>query len=316
MRYKPLGSSGILVSELGYGTWGIGGATEGASSYGQTDDKESVRALETAYDNGINFFDTASAYGRSEEILGNVFGARRSNVIIATKVGISRHFAQQDFSKAAILASVTNSLRKLNTNYIDLLQLYNPPLGDIDLDDILFTMTALRDEGYIRAIGVSVKSPAEGLIALRYPDIVSIQTNLNMIDQRALDNGLLAAAKDRNVAIIARTPLCFGFLTGKIKELNFQSQDHRSQWPKEQMELWLKAAGLFSEILPPNWPLTHMALRFCMDSPGVASVIAGPITSVEVIDNMLSTELPELTSETVTRIKNIYKENDEFLIKK
>ena len=160
MNYRPLGSSGILVSELGFGTWGIGGATEGASSYGQTDDRESIRALETAFDQGINFFDTATAYGRSEELLGQTFsGSKRDKVVIATKVGITQHFGPQDFSEQAITRTLVNSLKRLRTNYIDLLQLYNPPLMSMPLDDILEILSRLRDGGLIRAYGASLKSP-------------------------------------------------------------------------------------------------------------------------------------------------------------
>jgi len=318
MNYRPLGSGGILVSELGFGTWGIGGSSEGIPSYGLTDDRESRLALEKAFDEGINFFDTATAYGRSEEILGQTFtGSKRSQVVIATKVGISKFFTPQDFSKQAITESLENSLKRLKTDYVDLLQLFNPPLKDLPIDDILEAMNKLKDKGSIRAIGASVKSPADGLIALKYKDIVCLQTNLNMIDQRAVDNGLLKYAEEKNVGIIARTPLCFGFLTGKITDLNFGPNDHRSKWSMAQLELWQKASRLLSEILPnPNWSLTHLALRFCMDSPGVSTVIAGPLTTSELLDNVSATKLPPLDQETMNKIRDIYQNNNEFLITK
>src|SRR3989338_2504192 len=318
MKYKYLGSSGILVSELGFGTWGIGGATEAIPSYGPTDDNESQRALEKAFDKGINFFDTATAYGRSEELLGETFGnSKRGQVVIATKVGISKFFTPQDFSEQAMAKSLESSLKRLRTDYVDLLQLFNPPITNLPTEDILGTLNKFKDEGKIRAIGASVKSPAEGLIALKYTGIVSLQINLNMIDQRAVDNGLLESAERQNVGIIARTPLCFGFLTGKITDLNFGLDDHRSRWPVEQLELWQKASQLLSEILPgPNWALNHLALRFCMDSRAVTSVIAGPLTTKEVFDNILATELPPLSPETMNKIRKIYRDNNEFISSK
>lgn len=317
VKYKYLGSSEIRVSELGFGTWGIGGVTEGASSYGPTDDRESQKALEKAFDEGINFFDTATNYGRSEELLGQTFsGSKRSQVVIATKVGISKYFAPHDFSEQAMVKSLKNSLKKLKTDYIDLLQLYNPPLKSLPLEDIIETLNKLINKGLIRAIGASLKSPDEGLIALKYKDIVSLQVNLNMIDQRAVDNGLLKSAA-QNVGIIARTPLCFGFLTGKITDLSFGPSDHRSRWPIEQLKMWHKASQLLSEILPnPNWSLTHLALRFCLDSEGVTTVIPGPLTTKEVADNISATELPPLSSETIANIRKIYKDNNEFLVTK
>ena len=134
-----------------------------------------------------------------------------------------------------------------------------------------------------------------------------------MVDQRAVDIGLLKSAHRQNVGIIARTPLCFGFLTGKITNLNFESSDHRSQWPLEQLKMWHRAAQILSNILPQNWSLTQLALRFCMDSEGVTSVIPGPLTTEEVIDNISATKLPPLSLEIMTRINKIYRDNNEFL---
>mgnify|MGYP001583741729 CR=1 FL=1 len=316
MRYKPLGSSGILVSELGFGTWGIGGSSEAIPSYGTTDDNESRRALEEALDQGINFFDTATAYGRSEELLGQTFGgSKRSRVVIATKVGISKFFTPQDFSKNAIIECLENSLKRLKTDYVDLIQLFNPPLEKLPVEDMLETLNKLKEKGSVRAIGISVKSPAEGIIALKYKDIVALQTNLNMIDQRAIDSGLLRSAEQQNVGIIARTPLCFGFLTGQITDLNFGPSDHRSKWPLEQLKMWHNASRLLSEILPdPNWSLTYLALRFCMDSEGVTTVIPGPLITKEVADNVSATKLPPLGPEIISMIRKIYDDNNQFSI--
>lgn len=317
MNYKYLGKTGILVSEIGFGTWGIGGATEGASSYGQTDDRESIRALETALEQGVTFFDTATAYGRSEEILGQVLkGSKRKQAVIATKVGITKHYSPPDFSRTAITASLQNSLKRLQTDFVDLCQLYNPPLTDSSISEIWGTLEEFKRQGLIRAIGASVKSPADGLPALLFPEIKVIQTNLSMLDQRAIDNGLLKVAEQKGVGIIARTPLCFGFLSGTIVNLDFGPQDHRSQWPRKQLEAWQKGAKLLSELNPyVNRSLSQLALRFCLDNRGVNTVIPGPMNIKEVLENAAASKLPHLDPETTGRIRKTYHDNSQFFVK-
>ena len=127
MRYRPLGSSSIQVSVVGFGAWGIGGRTPGATSYGATDDAVSRRALEEAFDRGITFYDTASVYGdgHSEELIGECFDGRRHEIVIATKAGITSSFRGYDFSAPALRASLEGSLRRLRTDYVDLFQLHN-----------------------------------------------------------------------------------------------------------------------------------------------------------------------------------------------
>lgn len=137
MRYRRLGRSGLLVSEVGFGTWGLGG-----TSYGPVDDEESRRALELAFDRGVTFYDTSDLYGdgHSEEVLGQVFADRRGQVQIATKVGTLPHsgfYMPQDFSAARIVAGVEASLRRLRTDYLDLYQLHSPQMALSNWDEIL-----------------------------------------------------------------------------------------------------------------------------------------------------------------------------------
>src|SRR3989344_789596 len=106
MKYRLLGLTSINISEIGFGGWGIGGITKGATSYGPTDDDESIKALEEAYNQGINFFDTAGAYGKSEQLIGSTFKNRRDKVVIATKVGFVEHVDPQDFSIKNLIKSL------------------------------------------------------------------------------------------------------------------------------------------------------------------------------------------------------------------
>lgn len=316
MKYRMLGSTGILVSEIGFGGWGIGGATGDASSYGPTDDKESVRALEEAYNQGINFFDTAGIYGRSETLIGSTFKNRRDKVVIATKIGFIDHFSPQDFSTDNIINSLNKSLKNLQTDFIDVYQLHSPKINEINLNEISEILEMLKSRGLIRAFGVSVKYPKDGLSVLRCSSFSFLQVNLSMIDQRAIDCDLLRQANNRGTGIIGRTPLNFGFLTDKGTNMNldFGPQDHRSAWPIEQRRAWQKSACLLFEINPyQNASLAQFALRFCLDTDGVSTVIPGMITVKDVLDNVNTTKLSSLDKETMEAISGIYKNNSQLL---
>ena len=160
MKYRPLGKTGLTVSEIGFGAWGIGGRTSGTTSYGDTDDRTSLAALGRALDSGITFFDTSAAYGdgHSEALIGRAFGGCRDKVVIATKAGYESWDRPPDFSADAVVASTEKSLARLRSDYVDLLQLHNPTsevLGDERLREAL---ARLKAAGKIRAWGVSAKS--------------------------------------------------------------------------------------------------------------------------------------------------------------
>src|SRR6201997_2800735 len=212
MRYRTLGSTGLKVSEVGFGAWAIGGNTHG-NSYGPTDDEVSIGAIQKAVELGCNFFDTADVYGHghSEEVLGAALDGIRSDVIIATKVGgnfynravnpllipritaaLGRPLADVApdaalpvthdacFSPSYLRFAVEQSLRRLRTDYIDLLQLHNPTLGLIADPETYGVLDELKAEGKIRFYGVSVHPPEEGLAAVEVtrPDTVQIVYNI------------------------------------------------------------------------------------------------------------------------------------------
>lgn len=316
MKYRPLGVSGIMVSEIGFGSWGIGGATPGPTSYGPTDDKESQRALKVAFGQGINYYDTAGVYGCSEKLIGKTFKNCRDQVVIGTKVGFLEHHTPQDFSRENIITTLQTSLENLGTDYVDLYQLHNPDLQKLPMDDIMDILTELRTRGLIRAFGVSVKHPNHGLLALKYKGFTSVQVNLSMIDQRAIDGNLLKQAKEQGVGIIARTPLNFGFLTdnGKTMSLDFGLQDHRSTWSMKQREAWQKAARLLSDI-HPRYPLALLALRYCLSVDEVSTVIPGMLTVSDVFSNTIAGGMPPLSFKTMAQIRKIYNDNDQFFVR-
>ncbi|MSO53769.1 MAG: aldo/keto reductase [Rhodospirillales bacterium] len=316
MRYRPLGKSGIQVSEIGFGGWGIGGVTPGATSYGPTDDAVSRQALETAFECGITFYDTANVYGagKSEQLIGETFQKRRDRVVIASKAGMSAYDAAPDFSATAIHASITGSLTRLRTDYIDLLQLHNPPADQPALDETIRCLETLRAAGTIRAIGISLHSPGDGLVFLGRYDLDAIQVNLNLLDQRAVECGLLTAASGKT-GVIGRTPLSFGLLTDVADpNMAFRADDHRSRWPRAQIERWIKSGRDIAGSIATRegQSLAQIALRYCISPAAVSTIVPGILTSHEARTNASTSDLGALAAEELRLIGETYRRTNIF----
>lgn len=311
MKYRKLGSTGLEVSEIGFGAWGIGGQTgDGANSYGDTDDEQSRRALRCAYDAGITFYDTSNlyGYGHSEKLIGEELGDVRDKIVIASKVGFVKHGGPHNISPDYIKKSLEESLGRLGTDYIDLYQLHSPPIEMIkENPESVETLRALREGGLIKAFGLSVKNPEDSIPAINDFGFESIQVNFNMIDQRAVEKGVFDLAEEKNVGIIARTPLAFGFLTGKIEDLDFGDQDHRSSWPKEQLQRWADAPDLFSFInRGKKRTPTQLALAYCLAHPAVSTVIPGMLNCDQVKENAATPDIEPVGSEELEDIARVY----------
>ena len=291
MKRRRLGNTNVEVSELAFGAWGIGGRTSGPTSYGDTDDKVSLRALSHAFASGITFFDTSNVYGagHSEELLGRAFRTDRAGVVIATKVGWLSYTGPSDFSPGGIRGSLEGSLKRLQTDYVDLLQLHNPPLNWRETQpDLLETLKDLTAAGKIRAVGVSVRSPEEASAFIGEPAVAAIQANFNMMDTRVVTSGLLQGVDQHKQCLIARTPLCFGFLSGQIDQRTvFGSGDHRAAWSVDQRKRWIEGSQLFKDMVKryDAGPLSDAALRFCISFSGVATVLSGMLNEGEVSQN-------------------------------
>lgn len=318
MKYRPLGSTGLVVSEIGFGAWGIGGLTAGQTSYGDTDDRTSLEALRCALDCGITFFDTSGAYGNghSEELIGRAFGDARQKVVLATKAGYESWDRPPDFSPDAIVASVDRSLGRLRTDYIDLLQLHNAPLDVLGHPEVQRVLERLVVQGKILNWGISAKSPGEALEALKAASVPVIQANFNMMDVRAVTSGLLEQVRHSQVGFIARTPLSFGFLSGVIgRDTAFPPGDHRSGWPHRQLENWIDGAAelLGAVSAAPGQAAVHAALRFCLAFAEVSSVIPGILTSREAAENAAASALEPLPPRYVAEVLEINR-NRQFFV--
>ena len=318
MKYRALGKTGIQISEIGFGAWGIGGVTPGPSSYGPTDDNTSCKALSCALDNGVTFYDTSNAYGdgNSERLIGKVFCKVRDQVVITTKVGLVKYGLPLDFSTQNMVASLNGSLERLKTDYVDLLMLHNPPEDVIeDGQEILHCLNRLKEEGKIRAIGVSVQTPAHGLLAIKRLKPVALQVNLNMLDWRAVECGLMDLAQDTKTSLIARTPLCFGFLSGNFsRDTQFENTDHRSRWSREQINAWIDGSEAMLNCMNNKSIQTksQFAMRFCLSFPQVSATIPGMMTEKEVLDNIHASKLGPLTEIELENLKMVYLVNNSF----
>jgi len=318
MNHRSLGDTGLHVSEIGFGTWGLGGDSGGAVAYGPASDETSRASLSTAFDLGVNFYDTADLYGfgHSEELLGEMFSRRRDQVIIATKAGFV-DAAKQDFSPAHLRRALEASLRRLRTDYVDLYQLHSPAVATLrEQPEILALLAELRASGKIRAWGVSARSPEEARLAIEDFHAPCIQVNFNLTDQRAVTNGLLELCRQRRVGVIVRTPLCFGFLTGKYKADNpFAATDHRSRWSPEQLQRWQQANDIFQflfEANPSNTP-AQIALRFCLSFPAVSTIVPGMLTEAHVHENTNASALGPLPPEQLQRAIQTGAANEFFI---
>ena len=286
MARRPLWAGGPEVGVVGFGGWGIGGRTPGDTSYGGTDDATSKAALRRATAEGESLFDTAPAYGdgRSETLIGEALADKRDRVVLCSKVGVASWRASADFSPAAIKASVEGSLARLRTDRLDVLYLHSPG-PDVLIDDGVFAaLDGLRERGVIGAWGISCKAPGDALAVLEHRPVALFQVNLNMLDLRAVDCGLLDRAAAEGIGIVARTPLNFGFLTGAVDETTaFPEGDHRRAWSKPQIATWAEGARKLMAITgaKPGDEACVAALRFCLSFPAVSAVLPGVLTPAE-----------------------------------
>lgn len=306
MKYRPLGTTSLKVSEVGFGAWAVGGNKYG-NSYGPTDDVESRAAIHRAIELGCNFFDTADVYGlgHSEELLGEVLSEYQEDMIIATKVGSNFYqpHTAMDFSAAYLQFAVEQSLTRLRRERIDVCQLHNPPLGLIESGEIFRVMEKLRQQGKIRHYGVAVSTLEEALAVVKNRMSQVIQVVYNIFNQSAAVH-LFPRAEEAGIGIIAREPLFSGFLTGKYSpNSTFAPGDIRYNWPRQYVASLSETVRTLSFLEKPGErTMTQAAIRFVLDDDAVSVVIPGAKTIAQVEENIAVSEMSPLAAGEISRL--------------
>lgn len=311
MHYRTLGKTNLKVSEIGFGGWAIGG-----NSYGQTDDAESLRAIQLALESGVNFFDTADIYGNghSETLIGQALEGRRDQAVIASKVGWDFYHGgtRHNFTPDYIELACHKTLERLRTDYLDLYQLHNPNLETLSREDLYRPLEKLKQEGKIRFYGISIHVPREGIAAIQLGRSDTLQLIYNLIDQRPAAE-LLPLAQEKNIGVIAREPFACGLLTGKYnKEVVFQGPDHRKGWKRDKIELDLEKLERIRKAFKLQEPLPRLALEFILAHSAVSTVIPGVKTQVQMRDNLMASGALDLSRQEVEAIQSLYQSDPIF----
>lgn len=320
MKYRMLGKTGIRVSEIGFGGWAIGGTDDLFGmpiGWSNVDDRSSRAAIARAVDLGINFFDTADVYGdgHSEELLGDSLAGKQC--VIATKVGNRRTetTAVKDFSSAHIRVSLESSLRRLKREIIDVYQFHNPPQEVLATDEPFRTLDALKQEGKIRARGVSVAHPADGVKLIRDKKVDALQVLFNILNQEPARE-LLPLAEQEGVGIIVRVPLASGLLTGKYREDHqFPPDDNRRNYlsVKRLKEVLGRVELLKAMVESSGYSLAQIALAFVRRFPGVTLPIPGAKSSDQVEQNASAADIV-LSDDVFNAIHREF-QNDNFYLR-
>ena len=315
MKYRELGRTGWKVSEISFGAWAIGGA------WGRVDDQESLAALHAALDGGVNFFDTADVYGdgRSERLLAKLRMERKEKFYIATKAGrrLNPHTAD-GYNRANLTAFIERSLKNLDTDAIDLLQLHCPPVEVLYRPEVFGVLDDLVKAGKLRHYGVSVEKVEEALKAIEFPGVQSMQIIFNIFRQRPADL-FFAEAQKRRVGILARVPLASGLLSGKItRESKFAKDDHRNfnrhgeafdrgeTFSGVDFETGLRTVEQLRPLVPKGATLAQLALRWILEFPAVTCAIPGAKRPAQVKENIAASDLQPLSADAMKKIRALY----------
>jgi aryl-alcohol dehydrogenase-like predicted oxidoreductase len=312
MRYRRLGRTGLEVSEIGFGAWGIGGA-----QWGGADDDESIQALHGAIDLGLNFVDTALAYGggRSERLVGQVVRERPETVYVATKVPPRNRIwpaeegsaLDEAFPPGYVRECAEQSLGNLGMDTVDLLQLHVWNDEWAGSDELIDEVGELRSSGKIRFFGISINDhqPANGLRLIERDVVDTVQVIYNVFDQSPEDE-LFPACREHGVGVIARVPLDEGGLTGRIgPDTTFEGDDFRANYFRgdRKREVHERAMAIASDLGVDQSDLAEGALRFILSDTTVSTVIPGMRSLRNVERNVAASDAGGLPAEQRERLR-------------
>lgn len=285
MKYRPFGATGMNVSEIGLGAWQLANP-----DWNLSDKAEAAQVVYKSLDAGCNFFDTAPGYGggRSETILGEALKSVRDEVFICTKAG---YYAEggTDFSAEAIRPILESSLRRLQTDYVDILLLHNPPREMMDGRNVSHyeVLAQLQREGKIREYGVSLDWCEEIETVMATTESRAMEVYFNALYQEMLP--AFSKAEEKGVGLIVKVPLDSGWLSGRYRA-DHRFEDIRDRWPPEVLARRRDLVEKFAQLVPSDRSLAHAALQFCLAQPGVSTVIPGAKSVEQALDNIAAAE--------------------------
>ncbi|MDD3716864.1 MAG: aldo/keto reductase [Candidatus Marinimicrobia bacterium] len=311
MQYTRLGERGPRVSTIGFGAWAIGGM-----NWGKTDDEISKTALRKAIENGVTFIDTADVYGfgHSEELIRSVIEEMgvKDKIVVATKAGNDFYNAtenddagygtiRQNADYDYIISAAEKSLKRLNLEALDILQLHSPDTEKLQRDDPWRALEKLKRDGKIKHAGWSVQSFGETTQAFlldEHKDLLDvIQVRYNLLEREA-EELLFKKSQQYGIGVIVRIPLLFGFLTGKFnKNARFDREDHRSMnLSPDKLEKYLRQLEQMQPLYDkyPEQSKAQLALRFCITHPAAHVAIPGAKTEKQVLDNIAASDFGPL----------------------
>lgn len=294
MKMNRLGASALQVSEIGLGCMSLG-----------AEETKAIALIHRALDGGVNFLDTADLYdaGRNEELVGKAVQGRRDQVVIATKVGNRRVPGQDgwtwDASKTYIMSAVHDSLRRLNTDYIDLYQLHGGTLDD-PIDETIEAFETLKQQGLIRYYGISSIRPNVVREYIRRSGIDSIMNQVSILDRRA-EEEILPLAERHGISVVARGPVASGLLT--------DSKPVENGYLDYSQEELVRLREQLQSLVMPQRSLAQLAIRFSLSEPAVATVIPGASSIEQLEHNLAAASLPPLTEDELALIRRVSRAN-------
>lgn len=316
MKYAKLGAKGPVISTVGFGAWGISGR-----DWGTTDDDQSRKAIQAAIDSGVTFIDTADVYGfgHSEELIREVLDQRpeREKIVIATKAGNNFYpFLGQkhrttpmnlDYSVKHLEFAAEQSLKRLNREVLDILQLHSPGLEILERDEPWLALERLKKAGKIRHAGWSVQSFKEteqAHILERHHELLDvIQVRYNLLEREA-EKVLFPIAQKYGTGVIVRIPLLFGLLSGKFNSKStFGDNDHRRMnLSPEKLSGYLKSLGEYQPVFDkhPQYSMAQLSLRFCISHTACHTVIPGGKSPTQVMENVVASDLNSIAFDEFT----------------
>ena len=314
MKYREFSNVGWKVSEIGIGCWAIG------SEWGDVSPENAKDALFTSLDNGVNFFDTADVYGdgRSEKFIGEILKNTKEKIYVATKAGrrLDPHVSE-GYNLNNIEAFIDRSLLNLGIDTIDLLQLHCPPSDICGKSETYEMMDEIVKKGKIKYYGVSVEKVSEALDAIKFPNVKSIQIIFNIFRQKP-NEIFFKEAKKNNVAIIVRVPLASGLLTGKMNlNSSFPNNDHRNYningdsfdvgetFSGINFQKGIEAVKELKKLLPQDFSLTDLALKWILSHDEVTVVIPGAKNKLQAQLNTRASEMNNINT-IMNSISDIY----------